>query len=128
VGGGGVETASIDSEAIEDLRALGAHEAADALEAKKRAEVSRETIFPIESENADAFRLFLRMQSQWKVATLSTGMGSAILLTGLDYTALPVVAAALGITIGEYELDALRFMERETVRLDTERQQRALRR
>lgn len=71
--------------------------------------------------NWKTLQLFLAMETQWRA-----GMGGA---TGLDYTALPVVAKAKGIKITAARLDGLRVMEGEALRLMAEeRKKRAMRR
>ncbi len=71
----------------------------------------------VEPENADAVRLFLGLQTQWRFSTLSNGKFNLLVRTGLDYGVLPVVCTALCITPGEALLGQLQLLEGETLRL-----------
>lgn len=73
----------------------------------------------------DAVRLFLRMQTQWEIETVSVGRTALIIHTGLRYTSLPVIADALGIAVTSAVLDQLGVMERESLRIHDVRLQRA---
>lgn len=80
----------------------------------------------VEPENVDAVRIFVRLQSQWKVSSLSAGRKAVLVYTGLDYTAVPVVAAALGITVDDNVLGKINVMERESMRIREHRLQQSL--
>lgn len=56
-------------------------------------------------ENWGAMRIFLAMDTQWRRA------GMAGVATGLDYAALPVVAAALALALDADLLARLRIAE-----------------
>lgn len=45
--------------------------------------------------NADAFYVFEAMATQWR--SVVVGMGSAVMATGFDYAAMPVVMDMVGI-------------------------------
>lgn len=62
-------------------------------------------------ENAKAIALFEALMSQWRMGA----MGGA---TGLDYAAIPAVAAMLGLRGGALRraFDGLRLMEAEALR------------
>jgi hypothetical protein len=110
------------------LRRFGRPDLAEELEAKRQTETERENTIEVEPENVNAVRVFLAMRTQWQRIAIGGGLKSALMLTGLRYEVLPVLAGALGITIGECELHALQIMEREAIRIDNERQRRGLRR
>lgn len=93
----------------------------------RHAQQPRQRICEVEPENAGAVRLFLRMQSQWQMQALSAGTKAFIVRTGLDYTALPVVASALGLPLDTLLLDQVRVLEDESLSIFSKRQQRALR-
>lgn len=59
----------------------------------------------------DAWRLFMGMATQWKTA------GMAGIRTGLDYNALPLVAASLGVAcpLSTQTFNDLRAMEAEAM-------------
>lgn len=59
-------------------------------------------------ENWPVLHLLQAMDTQWVVIPGDT----RLIYTRLDYTALPVVANALGITLDEPALDLLRHAER----------------
>ena len=56
-------------------------------------------------ENWGAMRIFLAMDTQWRRA------GMAGVASGLDYAVLPVVAAALALTLDADLLARLRILE-----------------
>lgn len=61
------------------------------------------------AQHYDALRLFAALRTQWRaVPTMRR-----LIYLGLDYTVLPVVAQALGLTIGRELFDQLQEMERE---------------
>ena len=93
----------------------------------RHAEKPCQRVCEVEPENAGAVRLFLRMQSQWQMQTLSGGSKAFIVRTGLDYAALPVVAAALGLALDGLLLDQVRILEDESLGIFARRQQKALR-
>lgn len=61
-------------------------------------------------------QLFIAAGTQWRV-----GMSGA---TGLDYTALAVVAKAMGIKLTAARLEGLRTMEGEALRVMGEKRER----
>ncbi|HYD12737.1 MAG TPA: DUF1799 domain-containing protein [Allosphingosinicella sp.] len=63
-------------------------------------------------DQADAVALFLSMESQWRWT--GAGMAGAF-RTGLDYSALPVVAEAIGVKPSPEIIADLRIMEGEAV-------------
>jgi hypothetical protein len=67
------------------------------------------------------------MDTQWRFASLTVGRASALLRTGLDYSALAPVAAGLGVAVDGPLLEALRVLEQETVRLGDRRFKASLR-
>ena len=117
----------IGQQAIDSLRRFGRPDLAEELEAKRETESQRENVVEVEPENVNAVRLFQSMQTQWNRIGLAAGFKAAIMRIGLRYEALPVVAAALGVAVGEHELQALQIMESEAIRIDHERQRRGLR-
>lgn len=58
--------------------------------------------------NVKTVRLFIGMGTQWRM-----GMNGAY---GLDYSALPVVAQALGVRLRPGRFEGLRIMEAEVLR------------
>jgi hypothetical protein len=71
-----------------------------------------------EADEGRAAGLFLAMDTQWIWANAGTvaGHGGAPLRTGLRYEALPVVAAAYGLTLDGALLADLRLMEAEALK------------
>lgn len=64
-------------------------------------------------DNWKTLELFIAMGTQWRA-----GMGGP---TGLDYTALPVVAKAMRIKLTRERFDGIRVMEGEALRVMGER-------
>lgn len=67
---------------------------------------------PIWPDMKDSVSIFFGMSTQWR--WVGIGMAGAM-RTGLDYSALPTVAAAAGVTIGPDVLDDLKTMETAAV-------------
>ncbi len=67
-------------------------------------------------QNVDACRVFFGMVSQWRAAPMVIGARALIVRTALDYAALPVVAAAHGVTLDAALLGKLQILEDEAVR------------
>jgi hypothetical protein len=67
--------------------------------------------------NWKTLHLFIALGTQWRV-----GMNGA---TGLDYTAIPVVANAHGIKLTQGRLAGLRTMESEALRVMSEKRERS---
>jgi hypothetical protein len=63
---------------------------------------------PIWPDMAGAVAIFFGMTTQWR--WVGAGMGG-VMRTGLDYAALPAVAAGAEVTIGPEVLSDLRTME-----------------
>lgn len=113
-----------DGEALyADLRLWGTPEAEiDRLKAEHRSH-AQQSVVEIEPENRDAFRVFLRVMSQWRGQPIVAGTKLIFLRSGLEYATLPVVAQALGLVLDEELLDAVRVMEAEALLVHTQRQQ-----
>jgi hypothetical protein len=80
----------------------------------------------VEPENVEAFRLFRRLQTQWRITGLAAGRAAIFARTGLDYAALPPLATALAIAVDEDLLDRIAILEAETLIIHAERQRQAL--
>jgi hypothetical protein len=64
--------------------------------------------FEIDPENWDTVQLFVKLQTQWRLAP--TGHR-----TGLDYTAIGPTAQYMGLTVTPDVFDGLQFMEIVTI-------------
>jgi hypothetical protein len=115
--GGGDEAPSMSPQAVADLKAFGVPPEDIAKLGLAVDAPPQKRIVEVEPENADAVRVFLRMQSQWKQQSVGGGGAHITVPTGLDYSALPVVAQALGIAVTADLLDRLGVMEVESVRI-----------
>jgi hypothetical protein len=115
--GGGDEAPSMSHQAAADLKAFGVPPEEIAKLGLAVDAPPQKRIVEVEPENADAVRVFLRMQSQWKQQSVGYGRAHITVPTGLDYSALPVVAQALGVTVTADLLDRLGVMEAESVRI-----------
>lgn len=113
---GGADDVELDDE---DLRLWGSERAA--LPAAPSHRVVR-----VEPENHNAAKLWLHMQTQWRSEHTVVGKHLVVFRTGLDYGALPSFAGPLGIEPGPYEMEALRRMEAEALRIFGRRQQEQL--
>jgi hypothetical protein len=114
-GGGDGMKARIGEETLRELEQFGV--GAKAL-ARMRDE-PREHVVEIEPENADAARLFVAVQTQWRCTPRTNGKLELLERTGLDYSALPVVAHSLRLDLGEELLAQLRFLEAETLAIQS---------
>lgn len=74
----------------------------------------------IDADCADAARVFLGMQTQWRVEQVGGLQSSFRMRSGLDYAALTVVAAAHGVAVCPGLLADLQEMELETRAVDLE--------
>jgi len=72
--------------------------------------------FEVWSCNWETFLLFHAMSTQWRI-----GFGGP---TGLDYSQLPVVAQLLEIPLDKERFDGIRVMERETLMVLAERNEK----
>lgn len=71
--------------------------------------------FDVYGENVVACRLFLAMQTQWRVVALSTMAAARTLRTGLDYATLEPTARLSGLAPTPDDFDRLRIMEAEAI-------------
>jgi Phage related hypothetical protein (DUF1799) len=81
--------------------------------------------FEVDSDNVAAARVFMGMATQWRVTTMSGLAGGLRIKEGLDYTALPVVAAALGQTLDAGCFEGVQTLERATLSLEADAAKRA---
>ena len=79
-----------------------------------------EPVFTIDSDNVAAAQVFMGMASQWRVTSMSSMAGALRIKEGLDYTALPVVAGALGHVLDKACFEGLQELERATLGLEAE--------
>lgn len=85
-----------------------------------------ERIIEVEPEDEQPVRLFMACVTQWRYAGVPLGLGGAMLIrTGMDYAALPVASAALGIAISADTLAGIRILEDETLVVDRDNRKRA---
>jgi hypothetical protein len=78
----------------------------------------RDAVFIVDGDNASAGQIFMGMASQWRVTTMSNMAGGIRIKEGLDYTALPVVATALGLTLDKDCFEGVQALERLTLGLE----------
>lgn len=95
------------------------------MEAEEEEPRADDPALEIEPENAAAVRVFLRMQTQWNTQALVLPKRMLMLHSGLDYQALPVVAAAIKAELDEDLLDRIQFMERIALRFFAKAQSKA---
>jgi hypothetical protein len=99
------------------------------LRAKAAPRVSQDIEFEVEPENWDALRLYLAMQTQWRVVAREFARGkqriSFLVETGLDYGALSV-ATWLAIPESERVLRGLQTLEREALSIFNRQRERRL--
>lgn len=74
-----------------------------------------EEVFDVYGENVVACRLFLAVQTQWRVIGLSTMAAARPLRMGLDYVAVEVAARFCGLAVEPDDFDRLRIMEAEAI-------------
>jgi hypothetical protein len=67
----------------------------------------------VEPENWNACRLFVAMDTQWKMLPVQVKRGTALLRTGLDYSGLAAVAAGLQIALEPDLMAGLKLLEAE---------------
>ncbi len=72
-------------------------------------DTDRKKTFEVWAENAQSLRVFLAVQSQWRVAS---GLG-CITYLGLDYAACAALLAGRGIPAGPQIWEDLQLMESE---------------
>jgi hypothetical protein len=91
----------------EQLEQFGADEAAIAAAVEQERE---HDVCEVHPDNDEPVAIFLALQTQWRIVTLS--MGGSVYL-GLDYAAVPAVFGLLGIdpALHQEQFAALRVME-----------------
>jgi hypothetical protein len=103
----------------------------DAALAQVEPETNEPKEFIVEPENRDTVRLYLALQTQWRVETGSLYSGSKVIVFtrrhGIDYGVVPVVAKGLRIRLTPDLWDALRQVEQEAISLYDAREEAALR-
>lgn len=84
--------------------------------------------FHVEPENRDTVRLYLGLETQWRIE--SAVLAKCVLLRrhGIDYAAVAPAAAGMGIALTPEIWGGLRIMEREALVLYAERERTLLRR
>ena len=112
----------MDEETIAELKKHGVGEKSLA---KARAQI-REDSIDVEPENEGAVRLFLALQTQWRMQPRTNGKITLLARTGLDYAAIPSVCTALALACDAGLLDALRALEGESLTLHASRNARLL--
>jgi hypothetical protein len=80
----------------------------------------------VEPENVRAVRLFIALDTQWRLQPLSNGKKMVLARTGLDYAPIPGICTALCITFDETLLAQLRVLESETLRIHRARTSKML--
>ncbi len=110
----------ISKNGIDGLKALGAPDAYIAKLTRHRADRPRSII--IHPDNWQAVSLFLGSMTQWRIVT--TGNGN-VLRSGLDYTALKVLAEAEGVTLDRPTMARLQKLEAEAMNIWTEQRRHA---
>ncbi|MGB0919878.1 MAG: DUF1799 domain-containing protein [Alphaproteobacteria bacterium] len=73
------------------------------------------TAMVVPEDNWPVVNLFVALQTQWRLVPLTTLSGADLLHQGIDYSVIPVVAAAMNIKCEEHVLRGLRIMEAEAV-------------
>jgi hypothetical protein len=97
------------------LAALGLEDRASAQEAAPAFEVDHDLVAPA--------RIFMAAATQWRTSIVAGLGGGMRYREGLDYTALPVIAGALGLAFDPAAFEGVQVLERETLALDTDRHQ-----
>lgn len=93
----------------------------ESLRERARRMRAEEDSYEIEAVNAAAVRLFIALQSQWRVVVLSNWSRAEIRRVGLDYAAIEPTARLLGIEVGTPtdadpgDFARLRLMEHEAL-------------
>jgi predicted nucleic acid-binding protein len=99
------------SELLEDMKFFGAppEEIAQARHDYLARVVSG--AYDVLPSNANAARLFVCLQTQWRMIGISTMSAARIIRTGLDYSVIAPTAAAYGIELGEGDMVRIAIME-----------------
>lgn len=84
--------------------------------------------FPIEPENRDTVRLYLGLETQWRIETVVAGKLVITRRHGIEYSAVPTLARGLRIRLTESVWTGLQLMERETLAIYARRETEALQR
>jgi hypothetical protein len=88
------------------------------------AEKAGDDVFLVHPHNVLAVKLFAAMQTQWRMASLSTWSSAQLVPTGLDYSAISHIAAGNGLAlVGDY-FPRLQVMEAEALAAFAEKRKR----
>ncbi|HVY34999.1 MAG TPA: DUF1799 domain-containing protein [Caulobacteraceae bacterium] len=110
------------AKATEDLIAWGAPAEAIAKARADEAHADLQDGFLVHADNETAVRLFLAVQTQWRVASLSTMARAQLVNTGLDYVAVERTAVLEGLELKlPDDFRRLRIMEAEALSAWSER-------
>ncbi len=105
---------------LDGLKALGAPQAY--IDRQARIRQARPRTLIIHPDNWQAVSLFLGAMTQWRI--VMTGNGS-VLRSGLDYTALKVLADAEGVALDQPTMARLQKLEAEAMTIWTEQRRHA---
>jgi hypothetical protein len=84
--------------------------------------------FSIEPENRDTVRLYLGLETQWRIETVVLQKMVLTRRHGIEYGAVPIVARGLHIRLTESVWSGLQLMESEALTIYTRQETEALQR